>query len=209
MPRLEQWFKCSLPPTPCQLHLNYFEIPSGRNHHHKYLRFQFIKRQRKKTHTYTLPVIWEMSRRAFLKHPPNTCWPHLIPPRVVFYLVCVSISEKGKEHSETLLRTHVRWTMPMLTASSVAQGGRPKESFKVESNLWGASPCVSDPCTLCRARTGHLPASCYQGSGSPRPGLHLVKVTYLRRLKLRSSLLAKCPQSLPRCSGISLQSWPM
>lgn len=51
----------------------------------------------------------------------------------------------------------------MLTASSVAQGGQPEESFKVESNLRGASPRVSDPCTLCRARTGHLPASCYQG----------------------------------------------
>lgn len=43
----------SLPPTPCQQCWNYFEIPSGRNHHCKYLKFQFIKRQRLH-HTKTL-----------------------------------------------------------------------------------------------------------------------------------------------------------
>lgn len=77
LPRLEQLLKFSLPSSPCQSCLNYFEIPSGRNHYHKYLRFQFIKRQRKKTHihpTYDLTNLWEMglSRRAFLNAPQNT-----------------------------------------------------------------------------------------------------------------------------------------
>lgn len=59
---------------------------------------------------------------------------------------------------------------------------------------WGAGPHISDPCTLGRARAGGFYLQAVnKGTGPPRPGLSLVKVTYLRRLKLRSSLFAKCP----------------
>lgn len=38
-----------------------------------------------------------------------------------------------------------------------------EKSFEVESNVWGTSLCVSDPCTDAELELGDLPATCYQG----------------------------------------------
>lgn len=146
-----------------------------------------------------------MSGRAFLNTLQTRAGPiAFLPQPYSILFACVSISEKGREQSETLLRT-------------------PKEDAHAHCFLSGTRRVTQRiiPSRVKPLGVSQVPASCAEpervtylpavtrGTGSPRPGLHLVEVTYLRRLKLRSSLLAKCPQSLPRCSGTSLQSWPM
>ena len=101
----------SLPPTPCQQCWNYFEIPSGRNHHHKYLKFQFIKRQRKKStqkhSTWDLANLWamELSRKAFLNTPKT---------------LAGSTSLSPQEYSNSSARTSVRKEKNKVTLTALS-----------------------------------------------------------------------------------------
>lgn len=164
-----------------------------------------------KTHTYTHPTgdlanLWEMELSGSIPKLSQITPAGSIPflPQEYSHLSAwVSVRRKRMKRKYVPSRRSPGGWMPLLPTGGAKK--LPEESFEA------VPPSGCDSACLKALHPMHLTFICrlLPGGQPPRPVLHPVKVTYLRRLKLRSSLFAKCPQSLPRCSGISLQSWPM